>query len=214
MRVWEVPMKSDYILLALLWTLYCVLHSTLIAIPVTTRLKEALGARYRFYRLFFNAFSLIALVPLVMYSHSARFASQPFFAWSGYLRIPQYCLFFIAAVLMISGARHYSLVQFLGISQIRQKSVRSAIGSSGDLDATGVLSIVRHPWYVAVFILLWTSDLTGAAITVNVVLSAYLVVGTILEEGKLLAEYGDEYRLYQDKVSMFIPIKWFTASRT
>jgi len=114
----------------------------------------------------------------------------------------------------VAGARHYSMLQFLGIQQIRKESARSAMTASGDLDDTGVLGLVRHPWYVAVFILLWTSDLNGAAITVNLVLSAYLIVGTLLEERKLVIEFGEEYRRYQDRVSMFIPLKWLTNRRT
>jgi protein-S-isoprenylcysteine O-methyltransferase Ste14 len=40
------------------------------------------------------------------------------------------------------------------------------------------------------------------------VLSAYLVIGTLLEERKLVLEFGDKYREYQRQVSMFIPLKW------
>ncbi len=207
-------MISSYLLLVLLWAAYCAVHSTLISIPVTSWLKAVLARRYRFYRLFFNIFSIASLIPLVMYSHSARFSSEPLFAWSGYWRILQYCLIGLGLVLVVAGARHYSMLQFLGIQQIRKESARSAMTASGDLDDTGVLGLVRHPWYVAVFILLWTSDLNGAAITVNLVLSAYLILGTLLEERKLVIEFGEEYRRYQDRVSMFIPLKWLTNRRT
>ncbi len=198
----------------LLWAAYCAVHSTLISIPVTSWLKAVLASRYRFYRLFFNIFSIATLIPLVMYSHSARFRTEPLFTWSGYWRILQYCLIGLGLVLVVAGARHYSMLQFLGIQQIRKESARSAMTASGDLDDTGVLGLVRHPWYVAVFILLWTSDLNRAAITVNLVLSAYLIVGTLLEERKLVIEFGEEYRRYQDRVSMFIPLKWLTNRRT
>lgn len=206
-------MISDYLLLALLWAAYCVVHSALISISVTSWFRTVLPSSYRFYRLFFNIFSIITLIPLVVYSHSARFNSEPLFTWSGHWRILQYCLVGLAAVLVVAGARHYSMLQFLGILQIRKESAHSAMSGSGDFDATGVLGLVRHPWYVAVFILLWTSDLNGAAITVNLVLSAYIIVGTLLEERKLVIEFGEEYRHYQDRVSMFIPLKWLTAKR-
>ena len=101
--------------------------------------------------------------------------------------------------------------QFLGIPQIRSKHSQGALTESGDIDTTGVLSVVRHPWYVAVFILLWASDLNMAAIVVNVVLSAYLVIGTLLEERKLVIEFGDKYQKYQKKVSMFVPLKWLKS---
>jgi len=206
-------MAFYYLLLALLWAAYCVVHSALISIRITNRMKATLAGKYRFYRLFFNGFSILTLIPLIMYSHSARFASEPLFNWHGYWHILQYCLIAVAAALMVSGARHYSLLQFLGILQIRKNSGRGAMTSSGDLDATGVLGIMRHPWYVAVFILLWMSSLNAAAITINLVLSAYIVSGTLLEERKLVKEFGEDYKRYQDRVSMFIPIKWLAAIR-
>ncbi len=206
-------MSSDYVMLALLWAAYCAVHSSLISIPVTNRLRRALGSGYRFYRLSFNIFSIITLVPLIMYSHSARFSSKSFFTWNGQWRILQYCLVGLAAALFVAGARHYSMLQFLGIQQIRKQRAHGAMTDSGVFDATGVLGLVRHPWYLAVFILIWTSDLKKAAITVNLILSAYLIVGSLLEERKLVIEFGDEYRRYQDKVSMLVPLKWLTAKR-
>ncbi len=207
-------MIFDYLFLALLWTAYCAIHSALISISVTGWLKSVLASRYRFYRLFFNLFSTVTLVPLVMYSHSARFNSEPLFTWSGDWQILRYFLVGLGVVLVVTGARHYSILQFLGIQQIRKASAGGAMTGSGDFDDRGVLGIVRHPWYSAVFILLWTGDLNAAAIAVNLVLSAYLVVGTLLEERKLVIEFGEEYRRYQGRVSMFIPVKWLTDRRS
>jgi protein-S-isoprenylcysteine O-methyltransferase Ste14 len=79
---------------------------------------------------------------------------------------------------------------------------------SGEFDSSGVLGVVRHPWYLAVFILLWARDLSLAEMTINMILSAYLVIGTFLEEQKLVLEFGDQYKVYQRQVSMFIPLKW------
>jgi hypothetical protein len=73
------------------------------------------------------------------------------------------------------------------------------------------MGVIRHPWYAAVFILLWAGDLKPSEIVINVILSGYLIIGTLLEERKLVLEFGDRYRQYQDKVSMFIPVKWLKA---
>ncbi len=197
----------DYLLLSLLWIAYCAVHSALISPTVTDFLKRTLGDKFRFYRLFFNTFSVITLIPLLRYTHSARWQTELLFSWEGHLRIVQYFLIAVAAILVLGGARRYSMLQFLGIQQIFQRS-GSAMTESGEVDSRGVLSVVRHPWYVAVFILLWAKDLNLAAITVNWVLSAYLVIGTLLEERKLVLEFGDKYKDYQRRVSMFIPLTW------
>ncbi len=199
---------QNYILLSLLWTVYCIVHSALISVTVTDFLRRALGDRYRFYRLFFNIFSVGTLVPLLMYSHSARWGTEPLFTWEGHMRIIQYCLIGLAAILVLTCSRHYNMLQFLGIRQIFQKRPGNAMTESGKFDSSGVLGIVRHPWYLALFIFLWARDLNLAEITINMVLSAYLVIGTLLEERKLILEFGDPYKLYQRQVSMFIPLKW------
>ena len=48
-----------------------------------------------------------------------------------------------------------------------------------------------------------------SALIVNGLLTVYLVTGTWLEEQKLIREFGDTYRNYQNRVSMLIPYKWF-----
>ena len=198
-------------LLSLLWISYCAIHSALISIMVMNFFKKFLGKKYRFYRLFFNTFSIAALVPLLMYSYSARWNTELIITWNGGMVIIQYGLIALAAILALAGARHYSLLQFLGIQQILQGRSGAAMTESGEFDSSGVLGIVRHPWYVAVFIFLWAHDLNLAQITVNMILSVYLVIGTLLEERKLIFEFGDKYRLYQRQVSMFIPLKWLRS---
>ena len=203
---------QDYILLSLLWIGYCVVHSALISITVTDFLERALGDKYRFYRLFFNILSVGTLVPLLMYSNSARWKTELLFTWEGHLRIIQYCLIALAAILVLTGARHYSMLQFLGIRQILHARSGGAMTESGVFDSSGVLGVVRHPWYLAVFILLWAKDLNLTGITINLVLSAYLVIGTLLEERKLVFKCGEKYELYQGQVSMFIPLKWLRST--
>jgi len=127
------------------------------------------------------------------------------------MRILQYGLIASAAILAIAATRHYSLLQFLGIQQILQGKAGKAMTGSGKFDSAGVLGVVRHPWYLAVFILLWARDLSLTEIMINMILSAYLVIGTFLEERKLVLEFGENYKLYQQRVSMFIPLQWLKA---
>ena len=169
--------------------------------------KSILGKKYRFYRLFFNTFSIATLIPLLMYSYSPLWKTEPIITWKGRIAIIQYGLIALAAILVLAGAHHYSLLQFLGIRQILQGRSGAAMTASGEFDSSGVLGMVRHPWYAAVFIFLWAHDLNLARITINMILSAYLVIGTLLEERKLILEFGVKYRLYQRLVSMFIPLK-------
>jgi protein-S-isoprenylcysteine O-methyltransferase Ste14 len=71
--------------------------------------------------------------------------------------------------------------------------------------------MIRHPWYIAGILLVWAGDVSLSTLLINIVIIAYFVVGTFLEERKLLLEFGDRYREYQENVSMFIPYKWVKA---
>ena len=200
----------DYLLLSLLWMGYCALHSALISTTFTDFVRRTIGERSRYYRIFFNLFSLATIIPLLIFSHSARWSIEPLFSWQGTLRIVQYALIGLAAILILGAGRRYSMSRFLGIEQIRGKSGKG-LTETGELDSSGIMGVIRHPWYVAVFILLWAGDLKPSEIVINVILSGYLIIGTLLEERKLVLEFGDRYRQYQDKVSMFIPVKWLKA---
>ena len=61
--------------------------------------------------------------------------------------------------------------------------------------------------------LVWADyrSLTAATLITNVILTVYLVVGTILEERKLVIELGEEYREYQQQVPMLLPLKWLRS---
>ncbi len=85
------------------------------------------------------------------------------------------------------------------------------MATGGGIDSSGVLGLVRHPWYTAVVLLLWAGDLDMAALVGSGVLTVYIVVGTLLEERKLVHEFGDAYRSYQGRVSMFVPLKWIRS---
>jgi len=85
------------------------------------------------------------------------------------------------------------------------------MNESGKLDSTGILGFVRHPFYTAIFPMIWATNLDVTVLIVNIILSVYVIIGTLLEERKLIKEFGDEYREYQKKVSMLFPLKWIEA---
>jgi protein-S-isoprenylcysteine O-methyltransferase Ste14 len=124
------------------------------------------------------------------------------------MRLGQVLILAIAVLLFFLGGRHYDLRQVVGIQQIREGTSNKAITDTGELDTSGILGITRHPWYLRVILLIWARQLDVSVICVNVILTAYLIVGTYLEEKKLIREFGEKYLAYQQKVSMLIPYKW------
>lgn len=198
----------NYIFLVLLWAFWCALHSALIAPSVTEWMQKRLGERYRYYRLFYNLFSLASILPLILYSISLR--GDPIFQWQGPWMILRYSMLAISMYLFLAGARHYRLSSFLGIHQIKTRSISPSLSELERLETSGILSAIRHPWYMAgiLFLWAWEKDPSLASLLTNSVLTAYFVIGAFLEERKLILIFGKRYREYQKEVSMFFPYQW------
>jgi methanethiol S-methyltransferase len=195
-----------YLVLASLWIIYCSLHSGLITHSVTSYLKKNFGESYKYFRLFYNLFAIGSLIPVLYYTYSIR--EIPFFTWGGYLLPIRYLLLAIGLLILYDGSRHYDMMTFLGLRQIRGNVTHNLINTSGKIDSSGILGLIRHPFYSASILLLWTNNLNISILIVNLILSLYLIIGTFLEERKLVHEFGDEYVEYQKKVSMLFPVKW------
>jgi methanethiol S-methyltransferase len=202
-----MEISAKYLYVVLVWVLWCTLHSALISITVTEFAKKKLGGSFRFYRLFYNVVSLVTLIPLVYYSHMIREAQV--FRWEGSLVIVQVFILVVSIYLFVSGGRHYSWARFLGISQVKAGS--SLADSSSPLVVSGIHRIIRHPWYLGGILIVWAQDLSVSTILINMIINVYFIVGSFLEERKLLLEFGEKYGEYQQTVSMLVPFCWLKA---
>jgi protein-S-isoprenylcysteine O-methyltransferase Ste14 len=199
-------LTPQHLTVAALWILWCFLHSLMIAPTVTARLKARLGDRFRFYRLFFNIVALATFCPLALYSLQVK--EVPIFIWDGALAVVQYFLLALSFFLFLAGAQHYRLSSFLGLVQIRERDSDRTLSTRPAFETSGILGVIRHPWYAGTLLLIWARDIGPMTLSINLVLSLYLIIGAFLEERKLVLEFGDGYRQYQDRVSMLFPWKW------
>lgn len=204
----------EYLKLALLWIGWCFVHSYLIAPSVTVFLKKHLKNSYNYFRLFYNIVAIISFIWIWLYQLSLQagyvYDENILFSWEGYFRVLQVIIFSISIILFIWGGKNYDLRRFIGIRQISQNNSEQGLSKSGGLNITGVLKYTRHPWYLGGILFIWTdyNNLVYSKLIMNIILTLYLIVGTYLEERKLLVEFGDEYRAYQKKVSMLFPFKF------
>ena len=188
------------------------LHSGLIATSWIACVKRRLGSGFRYYRLGYNVFALATFLPLVAFER--RLHSEALFAWDDGWAWVRYGVLAAVAIIAVATARQYDMLAFIGLRQLRHAEPTESGAALGSLNTSGMLALSRHPWYFAALLFLWVRrDLDPVTIVSNGVLSAYLVVGTLLEERKLVAEFGDRYRSYQQRVSMLIPLKWLSESR-
>jgi methanethiol S-methyltransferase len=174
--------------------LFCISHSLL----VTTRLKEYMYGHISQsnYRLIFNLISLAFLCAIIWaYSgldHKVLFA----FEWQYLLG---WIIVLFGATLGYISFKSYNTSEFLGLAKeiVNQH-----------LAVKGMNRYVRHPLYLSTFIMLWGALLiepTMAYLGFAAILTAYIVVGTKLEEIKLIEVFGQDYRDYKKRVPMFFP---------
>jgi protein-S-isoprenylcysteine O-methyltransferase Ste14 len=68
--------------------------------------------------------------------------------------------------------------------------------------------LVRHPLYLGFIIAFWATPVMSVGhLLFAAVTTAYILVGALLEERDMVELFGDEYRRYQARVSMLVPLR-------
>jgi methanethiol S-methyltransferase len=193
-----------YVFIALLWAGYCALHSYLISIGFTTLMTRLLKRYYAFYRLFYVLVSLALIIPLMNFTAQAD--NEIIVHYSRGLDIVRYVLI-SGSLLMFFWAffLDYDSLSFFGIRQVLNMGKTVSSGAANELKKSGLLGMMRHPMYFALIIYLWCNVHTMADIVVFAVLTVYIFIGTLIEEKKLVLEFGETYIKYQEEVPMLIP---------
>ena len=198
-----------YLILSSIWAGYCFLHSFLISIRFTNYLTRVLKNYYSFYRLFYVLISLVLLVWVINYTAPLDTTIIITYVppWSIIRQVMMW-----GSLLMFFWAFffNYDSLSFFGIRQILNFKKLKTTNPSEEIKKNGLLAVTRHPMYLALIIYLWSQTFRVADIVVNIVLTIYVIIGTVLEEKKLVLEFGDAYRKYQQEVPMLVP---FTKKR-
>ncbi len=199
-----------YLVITLIWVGYCFLHSFMISIWFSNIMKHLIKEYYAFYRLFFVLVSTLLLFPIIRYT--IQLDHVVVIQYSMTLNIFRYILITLGVLVFVKAfLLDYDVLHFLGFRQAMKFNTTEKEPSNTELKKSGLLGIVRHPMYSAVVVLLWCNSFTIADLIVNAVLTVYVVIGTFLEERKLVIEFGESYIRYQKEVPMLIP---FTRWRT
>jgi len=154
-------------------------------------------ARRRMYRLFYNLISL-ALFGWAM----AAYRNTPvLYVVPGIWSLVMYFMQAIFIALLFICVRQTGAAEFIGISRA---------DASGDnkprLVTSGCYSIVRHPLYLfSMLFLLSNPVVTGRWLILTLFSFAYFIIGALVEERRLLHEFGSEYQRYRQKVPFLIP---------
>ena len=192
-----------YFLLCALWFLWCFLHSWLVSTGTSAWFKKRLGKKYAFYRIFYNLFALITVLPLLYWQHTLT--GQIVIPLSPDLMIFKYAAF-IFSIMVIAGAFFtFDVWEFAGI---RKKGARDQQREKEPvIRKHGLYGIVRHPMYLGGIIFLAASMINAPSpqLLGYSILFIYMIIGTVREDRRLARELGKMYRDYQKEVPMIIP---------
>jgi protein-S-isoprenylcysteine O-methyltransferase Ste14 len=160
----------------------------------------------RVYRVAYNIVSILTFLPVL-----AIVVLQP---GRTLYRIPAPYHFLalglqsLAVMILILGLTHTDPWRFLGLRQLLQPKE----DESKELVIHGLYRWVRHPLYTAGLLFIWlTPMMTTSILAMNLGLSAYLYIGSIFEERRLLNEFGTAYERYRRCVPRLIPLPWRCA---
>ncbi len=177
-----------------------IVHSWLASIPVRERVRRVLGPQAaRLYRLGYNIFAVLSFVPILVLvafdPGPLLYAAQV--PWLYLLLMGQAAAVVCLGIVLLQT----DAAAFLGLRQLIQDNDRPR------LVTRGFYRWIRHPLYLFGFIILWlTPRMTLNLLVAYFALSAYLVIGALFEERKLLRVFGEEYAVYRDRTPMFIPL--------
>lgn len=203
------PNTVHLCLLALAWAAYGALHSLLAALGTKAWVAARFPGAVPAYRLGYNLVALVALLPVV--GLMTWPPSLWLWRWTGPLGWLLDGLALGAVGLLVVGPATYDLGEFLGLRALREG--RAEAVDHEPFRISDLHRFVRHPWYALCLIVLWTRDMNAPRLLSALAITAYLVVGSRLEEQKLMDRFGEAYRRYRERVPGLVPRPWRVLSR-
>lgn len=185
-------------------------HSLTARSEVKRALEDRLGAiAVRGYRLSYNLISVVTLLPVL--AIPALIPGDKLYQLSGPLLILAIAGQSIAILILIIGLSQSDALHFLGLRQALSKNSKTET----ELVIKGLYRWVRHPLYSAGLLFIWLSPvMTTSLLALNFGLTAYIYIGSIFEERRLVREFEQIYEVYQKEVPRLIPhLKHLLKSR-
>jgi len=203
------PPDSQTLLLLGVWLCYFLIHSLLASLGVKRLVAERWPNRMPAYRLFFNLTALLLLIPPLWLTY--RWQGPWLWRWEGLWWWLVNALAAVALGLFWWSLRYYDSGEFIGLKQWREQERR--VEDQEQFHISPLHRWVRHPWYSLGLVLVWTRDMNAAFLWTAIVITAYFIVGSRLEEQKLMTYHGRAYRRYRERVPGLIPRPWRHLSR-
>lgn len=195
--------------LSLAWLAYFALHSLLASLAVKRWVAAHHPGLMPAYRLGFNTVAVLGALPIVWLFY--RYPGPTLWQWAGAQAWLANTLALAAVGGFFHSLRFYDMEEFAGLRQLRCGT--RTVEDQERFQLSPFHRYVRHPWYFFSLAIVWTRDMNAAMLVSAVMITAYLIVGSRLEERKLLLYHGERYRRYRDKVAGLVPLPWKILAR-
>jgi protein-S-isoprenylcysteine O-methyltransferase Ste14 len=156
----------------------------------------------RFHRALYSIASGLVLTGLVILWQPS---GVHLFLLEGPFRLAAYAGTLLAIAVFVWGAFTLKSLDLFGLAAI-QANLRGTPEPVSGFLVRGPYRWVRHPWYAAAILLIWSCvDVTADRLLFNVLWTGWICIGAWLEEKDLRAEFGDVYDEYRRRVPMLVP---------
>ena len=190
---------------------FAAVHSLLVTDQAKSLGRSLFGERAvrAFYRLFYTVLggaSTLAALCLILLIPNETILSPPL-----WMTIPFHLIQLAGLAIGAAAFRRMNLGEFLGIAQAMRflegkEPQGDEEGLRQSLVTTGIYGALRHPQYLAgILIFTFNPYITRTWLVVSLLADLYFVVGALLEERRLLRRFGEDYRLYMERVPRFVP---------
>ena len=198
----------NIVLLAICWIAYFALHSTFASLVVKRWVAAAWPHLMPYYRLTFNMVASLLILPILWLTYHEP--GPVLWRWQGVAAWLANGLALAALFGFWRSLKSYDMQEFLGLRQL-QLHVRK-VEDQEHFHLSPFHRYVRHPWYFFGLVLIWTRDMNATTLLSGVFITLYFVIGSRMEEKKLLVYHGDTYRRYMARVPGLIPLPWKTLT--
>jgi len=181
---------------AALWASFGLGHS-LLANPAAKHRMSALG---RWYRIVYNSiatthFAVVFGAGWWMLGNAAPFPLP----WP--MVTAQLAMALLGLVMLVWASRYYDMGRLAGLRQILEPTAPE----DEPLRLDGPHRFVRHPFYAAGLLVFWGLALSPFGLATAIWGSLYFLIGSLAEERRLLARYGQAYADYRRRIPGFVP---------
>ena len=193
-----------YIVIISVFLAYFAVHSLMASIFLKQWVHVHWPGLMPYYRLTFNALAIILAIPLLLVMY--YFPGETLWQWQGVWFYISTALALLAVAGFVVSLRYYDLSEFWGTRQLQEGN--DSVHDQEGFHISHFHRYVRHPWYFFALVIIWTRDVSTTQLLVYFLVTVYFVLGSLLEERKLIAYHGKVYRKYQHKVAGIIPLPW------